>query len=685
MAGRPAKYTCENTYGYYKKQVTRAGDARNFKQPTMSFLTSKNYRLLAGFAALFIGLSTFLRLTFLIISIKNIDWTFLGMLRIFGVGLLFDIGVATFFLLPYAAYLLILPSRWSGSLFNRIVTYTFFFISTLILMFSFFAEFTFWLEFESRFNFIAVDYLIYTYEVVQNINESYPLPVLIGCMLAVTAIFTWSFSAGGFFRAAFAGNTPFIRRAGVLGALLGIAAFYVAFINNGFAENRHNRYEDELAKAGIYSFFSAFRNNELNYALFYRLIDEKAAFAITRNCLRESGSSYLEGGASIRRHIQGEGNELRPNVMLITIESLSADFLGRFGNQQHLTPVLDSLAQENLVFDNMYATGTRTVRGMEALSLAIPPTPGSSIVRRPGNENLSTVGSIFRSKGYATGFFYGGDGYFDNMNQFFGSNGYDITDKGNNLVIGDRFAAARTEIPDSQIHFRNAWGICDEDLYAAALRDAGRKYREGKPFFNFVMTTSNHRPFTYPGGKVGYPSGSGREGAVQYTDYAIGQFLKAARKEPWFSNTVIIFVADHCASSAGKNEIDIAKYHIPAIICNLPGTRGDSIPQLCSQIDLFPTLFGLLRWNYVSNLYGQDVRKPGYQPRAFLGTYQKLAYLKNDSLVILSPQQRVEVMKYSPANNAQAPVATGEKLTHEAIAYYQTAYFLFKRGGLAAK
>ncbi|WP_126246235.1 LTA synthase family protein [Chitinophaga rhizosphaerae] len=651
----------------------------------MFFSRQKNYRLMTGFAVMFLGLSTLLRLILLIISLKSADLTFLALLRIFGFGLLFDVGVAAFFLLPYAAYLLLLPARWSDSLFNRMVTPVFFFIGTLTLMFSFFAEFTFWLEFESRFNFIAVDYLVYTYEVVQNINESYPLPVLIGCMLAVTGIITWAFAYAGIFRSAYRGTTPFLQRAGVFAGLLAVAGIYGFFIGNSLPERGHNRYQDELAKAGIYSFFSAFKNNELNYEHFYQLIGVRDAFSMVRTSLQEPNSQYLHNGTSIWRHIRHDGPEAHPNVILVTIESLSADFLGRFGNKLGLTPVLDSLARKNLVFDQMYATGTRTVRGMEALSLAVPPTPGNSIVRRPGNGDLSTVGAIFRTKGYATSFLYGGDGFFDNMNAFFGSNGYNIVDKGRNLLLGDRFTASRNQIPDSLIHFRNAWGICDEDLYAAVIRDAGQQYRNGKPFFDFVMTTSNHRPFTYPDGKIGYPSGSGREGAVQYTDYAIGQFLKAAQKEPWFANTVIIFVADHCASSAGKNEIDVAKYHIPAIICHLPDARPDSISQRCSQIDLFPTLFGLLHWNYDSNLYGLDVRQPGYRPRAFLGTYQKLAYLQNDSMVILSPQQRVETMQYSAASDSQAPVKADDRTVMEAIAYYQTAYYLFKHGGLQAK
>lgn len=646
--------------------------------------TDKNntYRLLATYAGLMLSLSLLMRMALLFISFNNADITLFSALRIFGTGLLFDIGVCIFFLLPYAIYLTLLPVRYSGSIFNRIITYAAFFITTLILMFSFFAELTFWLEFESRFNFIAVDYLVYTYEVVQNINESYPLPILIGGMLAVTGILTWAFTATGIFRTTFRGKTPFLRRLGILGGMLGTGLLYVLFIGNSIAEHGKNRYQDELAKAGVYSFFAAFRNNELNYEHFYRLIGNPEAFTLTRACLQDGNSEYLGNGQSIRRHIRGTGQEVHPNVILVTIESLSADFMERYGNTVHLTPVLDSLARQSLVFDQMYATGTRTVRGMEALSLAIPPTPGSSIVRRPRNGNLSTIGAIFRSKGYATGFLYGGDGYFDNMNQFFGSNGYNITDKGRNMAIGDRFAASRTEIPDSLIHFRNAWGICDEDLYDAVIRDAGQHYREGRPFFNFVMTTSNHRPFTYPEGCIGYPSGSGREGAVQYTDYAIGRFLEAAKKQPWYPNTVIIFIADHCASSAGKNEIDVSKYHIPAIVSNLPGGYTDSIPQLCSQIDLFPTLFGLLHWNYDSNLYGMNVRNPGYQGRAFMGTYQKLAYLKNDSLVILSPQQRVETFRYSKQDNSQQQAPQNGQAAKEAIAYYQTAYHLFKNGGL---
>ncbi|WP_341843564.1 LTA synthase family protein [Chitinophaga caseinilytica] len=627
-------------------------------------------------------LSFIVRMALLIWSWQDAAIGFASFFRVLGYGLLFDIGVAVFFSLPYALYLVLVPAKWNDTFVNRAITYAGFFLTTLILMFSFFAEFTFWEEFGSRFNFIAVDYLIYTYEVINNINESYPLPILIGSMLAITAVLMWIFVRRGWFRMAFKGQSAFLQRISVLVTLVVIAAVYALWVPNALAENGRNRYQDELAKAGVYSFFSAFKNNELNYEHFYRLIDNKEAFAMMRHQLGDSLSSFDGKDFSIRRSINDSGDAVRPNVILVTIESLSADFLGRFGNTNGLTPVLDSLAKESVVFTNMYATGTRTVRGMEALTLAVPPTPGSSIVRRPGNDNLSTVGAIFRQQGYATGFFYGGDGFFDNMNKFFGSNGYAITDKGRNMLVDDDIDSARTTIPDSLINFRNAWGICDEDLYHTVIRDADAKHAAGKPFFDFVMTTSNHRPFTYPEGKIDIPSGSGRDGAVKYTDYAIGQFLKTARTKPWFNNTVIVFVADHCASSAGKNEIDISKYHIPAIVCNLPGAGTMEIGKMCSQIDLFPTLFCFLNWDYSSNLYGENVLSPNYSERIMLGTYQKLAYMKNDRLVILSPQQVVETFRYNKAANEQVPVPADQPLVKEAIANYQTAYYLFKNGGM---
>jgi phosphoglycerol transferase MdoB-like AlkP superfamily enzyme len=341
------------------------------------------------------------------------------------------------------------------------------------------------------------------------------------------------------------------------------------------------------------------------------------------------------------------------------------------------------LASNSLVFNNLFATGTRTVRGMEALTLLIPPTPGHSIVRRPENRQLYNIGTVFKSEGYQLTFIYGGDGYFDNMNAFFGNNGFDIVDRGRKMNVREKFAGKRTTIPDRYVVFENAWGICDEDLYAAAIRDADEKYSNNTPFFQFVMTTSNHPPYTYPEGKIDIPSGTGRKGSVKYTDYAISQFIHQIRNKPWFKNTVVIIVADHCDSSAGKNEINVAKYHIPCLIYNLKGDYSKhSIDIQCSQIDLFPTLFALLGWTYESNFFGKNVLADDFSPRTFVGTYQKLGYLQNDTLMILSPQQKAETFLLSNDKSELIPIQMDKTLLEKAIAYYQTASLLFNNGGM---
>jgi phosphoglycerol transferase MdoB-like AlkP superfamily enzyme len=602
--------------------------------------------------------------------------------RIYLQGFVFDLGVAILISGIYSLYLLLLPQKWNDSWVNRVITYAGFSLVLVLVLFSFFAEFTFWQEFESRFNFIAVDYLIYTYEVINNINESYPLPLLMTGMTGMAAVIFFVFIKVKIFRKSFHSRTSFIKRLQVSGAILSLAGCYLFFIKNDQAEITNNRYHNELAKAGIYSFFAAYKNNEISYEHFYKLIDEKDAFALARLGLVEENVSFNGPMNSVRRIVHPGSLATRPNVIMITIESFSAEFMAAFGNDDHITPFMDSLAATSMLFTNMYATGTRTVRGMEALSLSIPPTPGSSIVRRPLNENLFTVGTIFKKAGYDRSFVYGGDGYFDNMNQYFGSNGFDVIDRGRKIAVGDHFKNKRTIIADSLVHFENAWGICDEDLFDAVIRDADLRYNRKHPFYDFVMTTSNHRPYTYPEGKINIPPGTGRNGAVLYTDYAMRQFFSKIKSKPWYKNTVIVLVADHCASSAGNDEIDISKYHIPCMIVNLPSGNNQKINKMCSQIDLYPTLFNLLGWGYESNLFGRNVLENDYVPRIMLGTYQKLAYLRNDSLVILGPRQLSETFIYSQANNFQQPKKLPSYIINEAIAQYQSAYYLFKNGGL---
>jgi phosphoglycerol transferase MdoB-like AlkP superfamily enzyme len=304
------------------------------------------------------------------------------------------------------------------------------------------------------------------------------------------------------------------------------------------------------------------------------------------------------------------------------------------------------------------------VRGLEALALSITPTPGQSIVKRPDNENLFSLGAVFRSKGYEAEYIYGGYGYFDNMNYFFQNNGYKVVD--------------REALSPQDIHYANIWGVADEDLFTLATREFDTNYKNGKNFFAQVMTVSNHRPFTYPEGRIDIPpSRQERAGAVKYTDYAIGKFLKDARQKPWFANTIFLIVADHCAGSAGSAQLPVTGYHIPLIIYSPGNIQPAKVDRLTAQIDIVPTILGLLKFNYKSKFFGQDIfaLQPGRE-RAFISTYQGLGYLKNNKLIIQSPVKKIQEWRpdFKTGKAVRSPLT--DSLVKQAISFYQCASWL---------
>lgn len=603
-----------------------------------------------------------------------LDWN-ATLIASFAWGALFDLGAALLFAVPLALVLTLLPAGIFERRWARAGAHGVFIGAIGLLLFSAVAEWFFWDEFSTRFNFIAVDYLVYTTEVVANIRESYPMPAILGVILLASVGLHLLLARTGLIDCWLEAPRVTTRRRYVQGGAWMAAALVagVALDSNqlpAFA----NTYNRELAKNGPWSLFAAFQHNEIDYDQFYAKLPVDEAFSHLRTELAQDGSLPLglKDARDTLRYIKNEGPEKHLNVIQITVESLSASFVGAYNPDSNLTPNLDVLAKQSLVFDNLYATGTRTDRGMEALTLSMPPTPGRSLVKRPHNENLFTLGSVFRSRGYDTAFIYGGYGYFDNMNTFFGGNGYRIV---------DRAAVAKTDIT-----FANAWGACDEDVFNWTLREADRSAAAGKPFHYFVMTTSNHRPYTYPDGRIDLPSKiSRRSGAVKYTDYAIGKLIRDASSKPWFKNTVFVIVADHCASVAGKTELPVQNYHIPMLVYApggqvAPGHIGD----LMSQVDCAPTILGLLNWSYATRFYGWDVRTAHGDRRALIGNYQKLGLYEEGTLDVLKPVRGYSAYRYDPVTFALTgrPKETEER--DETIAYYQTASYLYKSGGYRA-
>ncbi|MEO5647877.1 MAG: sulfatase-like hydrolase/transferase, partial [Chitinophagaceae bacterium] len=676
-------------------------------------------------AIIILLISFFTRIVLLISASASFEWSIGNLLGILFLGLVFDLTVSSFIIIPFVLLIWlrsetiyakpwrwvvglllltiilliiftnIIPKDFNGALTSIIIYYLIFrllifitlvmagpafrqkwrigvlyflmFISIFLLCFNAVSEWFFWDEFSSRYNFIAVDYLVYTTEVMGNIRESYPITVIMITVLAVALIIFFIIRSK--LDRSVRQTTNFMRRSITAFALIFLTFACYLITQEKWKNFSRNETANELAGNGVYQFGAAYWQNELSFYRFYKTIPDEAAFRILRNEFTEPYSKFIsEDIFSIEREVNYNEPEKKFNVVLISVESLSASFMQHFGGEKNITPYLDSLAGRSLFFTRLYASGTRTVRGLEALALSIPPTPGQSIVKRPGNENLFSIASVLNAKGYSSQYIYGGYGYFDNMSYFFGHNGYKVID--------------RTAIAAKDIHYQNIWGVADEDAFTLALNTMDQNYASGKPFFTQVMTVSNHRPYTYPENRIDIgPENQSREGAVKYTDFAINKFLKEASVKPWFANTVFVIVSDHCAASAGNVALPVTGYHIPMLIYAPAIIAPAKFDRLAAQVDIVPTILGILKLKYKSKFFGKDILNTrSGKESAFISTYQGLGFLTNDYLVIQKPLKEVRQFIPDFKKGDAKEVPTNDSVINRAISFYQCASWLISNG-----
>ena len=632
-------------------------------------------RVLARFIFLMVLLGAITRLGLAIFNGDAAALSPLTALTIFGLGLLYDIAASLWWALPLALLLWLWPAepRAHKGLRWAVLALVLALVVALVNVAS--SEFVFWNEFASRFNFIAVDYLIYSREVLGNIRESYNMPLLLGgtglVALIVMVVFTRSALAWPPF-------TPsrFLARGLAFVGYVAIASAVTALVDTRWKESLNQPQLAQLAGNGTWEFFHAFRFNQIDFAQYYQTMPQAKAEAIVKNSWASYPHYKLTGSPTmpIERDVTPAGAVRDVNVVLVSIESFGAEFIASLGGKPGLTPFFEALGTEGIRFTKLYATGTRTVRGLEALALSVPPTPGHAIPMRPQHKGLFTLGGLLKTKGYDPVYLYGGYSYFDNMDSFFGGNGYTVFD--------------RTGIKKENITHENIWGVADEDLFNQALTQIDERVAKGKRVFAHVMTTSNHRPFTYPEGRVDIRSGTGRDGAVKYTDYAIGKFVADAKKKPWFDNTIFIFVADHTSIARGRSDLPLAKYHIPMVIYAPKFIAPQTVDAFSSLMDVAPTIMGLLNTPYTSQFFGHDILRD-FAPEckcegaAFLANYQTVGYIKDGITVELKPKRGVRA--YATDTGVTAEAADAKAAIDTAIAHYQVAARHFSDASVRAR
>ena len=595
-----------------------------------------------------------------------------SVLRALAVGEVYDVSVALWLSLPLVMYLTFASAKWLGRRVNRVLLHAAVTAAFAVLLVVAVAEVLFFSEFDGRFNFVAVDYLIYPTEVVTNIWESYPTGwILLAIVLISAAIAVLVRSA--------------VRRATDdrirLTTRLAVGAIYVALlgtfsflISPALARVSHDRALNEVASNGFYSLWSAFEGQGTSYDALYATREQSLTLPRLRRLLADPATPVASfAPRSTLRRIDALKPARPLNVVVVLEESLGSQFIGTLhpDSGRSLTPHFDSLAAEGTLLTRAYSTGNRTIRAIEATTASMPPLPGVSIVRRPESVNLFTLPALLRSRGYATEFIYGGRALFDGMGSYMRNNGID-------RVVDE------SDYPSGE--FTTAWGVADEAIFDKAIAEMDARCAEGRPFYALVLSVSNHRPYTYPPGRIAAdPTERKRVNAVQYADWALGRFMREARRHPFFDNTVFVLMGDHGPRVYGAAEIPLPSYSVPVLFYAphiVPA--GVKLGELASSMDVPSTVLGLLGGSYESKFFGRDVLSR--TPRAGLAVMthnNEVALMRGRKLAVLGLRRTSTVYDVLDDGSLRVVVrldVAGQALVEDAIAYFQTADELYRDG-----
>lgn len=395
----------------------------------------------------------------------------------------------------------------------------------------------------------------------------------------------------------------------------------------------------------------AMRSDKPSTAVYGKL-PEARMHALVRACAGHDDAPQHPQLPTLR-HQPASVAAARPrNIVIVIEESLGAQFVGCLGGQA-LTPELDALAGEGWLLERLYATGTRSVRGLEAVLTGFLPTPAEAVVKQPRSQrDFFTLAALLGQHGYRSRFVYGGEAHFDNMKGFFLGNGFD------EVVDRPKFKV--------KPGFVGSWGASDEDMFNELhqrLLDDG-----AAPTLSVAFSVSNHTPWEYPTGRI-QPQGepASVENTVRYADWALGRFFAQAKQSPYWENTVFLVVADHDARVHGASLVPVRHFHIPALIlgAGVPARRD---ARLASQIDLAPTLLSLAGVSCAHPMPGVDLsmRDPG---RAIMQYGDNYGYLKGERLLVLEPQRQPSQFHCCGKGHVGETQAVDAALAEEALAH----------------
>jgi phosphoglycerol transferase MdoB-like AlkP superfamily enzyme len=591
---------------------------------------------------------------------------------IFPIGLRMDLILLCYLSFIPAALITFLPNNWIKYTNKFLVAYSFLFL--FLILFVELATPDFVKQYDTRPNKIFLDYLIYPKEVVGMLLKSYLISIIVTFLILGTALY-FAFKKGKkYFH-----THPADYKLKLI--VFPLAAFLLFFgarssLTSKRPINASNAVfsTDQLTNClGLNSFytvaFAAYSLKNEGNTKMYGKMEEAEAIARVKKYMVVEDKDFTDTEIPFL-HVQNPDTLLKKpyNLVIFLQESLGAEYVGILGGKP-LTPEFDKLSKEGLLFTNLYCTGTRSVRGIEAVVTGFLPSPSESVVKLGNSQQgFFTLADALKRKGYATSFIYGGMANFDNMASFFNGNGFeDIVDQDDFDADGNKYA------------FKGTWGYSDEDL--AVKANNYFKAKGDKPFFSLMFSTSNHEPFEYPAGRIKpYDKKAATvNNAMKYADFSIGKFFEMAKKEPYFKNTIFIVIADHNTRTYGKNLVPINKFHIPALIMGPGVPKGKAYDKLTSQIDIPPTLLSYLGAQFETPMVGRNLNKmsPDVKGRTIMQFNDINAFRVENKVVIMQPN--LKPLQFEMKNDTTLiPVKLDEEFAKDALAHVITAGNLYQ-------
>jgi phosphoglycerol transferase MdoB-like AlkP superfamily enzyme len=577
-------------------------------------------------------------------------------------GLRIDIVTVSYFSL-IAILFLVLGSKqnYIGRLF-LVLTRLWFVVWFTIIIYMEVATPAFIAEYDLRPNRLFLEYLIYPKEVFGMLWTGYKFELFIGFISIIIALYV-----SARFSQYLLNSTkyprwywrPVVAILVVFFCLLGArSTLGHRPINPSMVSFSTDSLVNDLILNSTYSvFYAAYQlGDDVSAITLYPSMTESEIVSVIQNDMDDDLEFIDDNKPTVSAH-KASYQGSQKNIVILLLESHGAQFVKSLGGEQDLSPNIDKLYQEGWGFTQMYATGTRSVRGIEAVTTGFTPTPARSVVKLSKSQHdFFTIARLLAERKYQTQFIYGGESHFDNMKSFFLGNGF-------------------TDIKDfptfNKPKFIATWGASDEDLYDKANEEFSKFIQQGKPFFSLVFSSSNHSPYEIPDNTIeihNQPKYS-RENAVKYADYALGKFIEKAKKSSYWDNTIFAVIADHDARAEGKSAIPVNHFHIPTVIFG-GGIEAKIDDRLISQIDLAPTLLSLAGIDSINPMIGHDFTKnvPVKKQRALMQRQNVFGYMSADKQVmVIEPGKNIFSWKYS--NKELIATHQDKALSNKALAY----------------